>query len=221
MNVAGIDIGFRKTGITVFELTPATDKLIFAATVGTGFKPSKKPGKVAEDDINAVLNMLDDVDRVLKEWNIAAAFVEIPAGGGQSARAGRCMALATGWAAALMHYHPQIRYEFYKPSEVEHVLGIALSRAVAKSMGLTKKKGQLTKYKKERMRDVVLDEFPYFKGWPPTKEYAEDAYDSAAAFLCGRTKRVLYQLLKPATPRATQTMRRKIARALLSWDEEL
>lgn len=214
MNVAGIDIGFRKTGITVFELTSTKDSLLFAATLGTGFEPSNKAGKVAEDDIKAVINMLSELDATIKEWHIEAAFIEIPAGGGQSARAGRCMALATGWAAALMHYHSQLQHEFYKPSEVERALGISLSREEAKDMGLTKKKGQLTKYKKARMKAVVLAAFPHFTGWPTTKAYAEDAYDSAAAFLCGIAKQSLYQRLKPAKQPRT-------ARAASGWDDEL
>ena len=58
-----------------------------------------------------------------------------------------------------------------------------VSRKEAKAKGLSK--GRLRAYKKQRIQDCVLSAFPHFCGWPKTKALAEDAYDSAAAFLCG------------------------------------
>jgi hypothetical protein len=42
----------------------------------------------------------------------------------------------------------------------------------------------------------VRSEWPLFDGWPETEGRAEDAYDSAAAFLCGRKVNQLYRRLK-------------------------
>lgn len=194
MNVAGIDVGFRKTGITVFRIDRDPDELVFATTVGTDFKPSKKAGSVAFDDVMAVQHMFRCVEDVLIDWEVEATFIEIPSGGAQSARAARCMALATGYIASLTYKHPKILHAFYLPREVEKKLGIYLGRIEAKALGF--KSGELTKYKKERMRDLVLAAFPEFDGWPKQKALAEDAYDSAAAFLCGRVTDVHYREIK-------------------------
>ncbi len=195
MNVAGIDVGFRKTGITIFRLDHEPDELVFAATVGHDFKPSKQAGKVAADDVASVQNMLGCIENVLLSWEVLGTFIEIPSGGAQSARAARCMALATGLIASFMHQHQEMTHAFYQPREVEKKLGIYLGRNEAKELGF-KKSGELTKYKKERMRNLVLAAFPDFTAWPKQKALAEDAYDSAAAFLCGRATNVHYRMLK-------------------------
>ena len=53
-----------------------------------------------------------------------------------------------------------------------------------KELGL--KKGEATKWKKERIEEAVRTEWPEFDGWPAQKGLAEDSYDAAAAFMCGR-----------------------------------
>lgn len=192
--VAGIDVGFIKTGMTVFRLGQRTDTLVQATTLESEFKKSGISGQSATDDVRAVFNTLNKLDIMFDLKRIRGAFVEIPHGGAQSSRAARCMGIATGWITALMHYKATVGFEFYNPIEVEKVLGIHLLPSQAKLLGL--KKGESTKYKKERIKNLVQSEFPRFKGWPATERLAEDSYDSAAAFLCGRTKNCLYRRLK-------------------------
>lgn len=192
--VAGIDVGFIKTGMTVFRLGQRTDTLVQATTLESEFEKSGVPGKSAEDDVLAVLRTLVKLDHVFGKYAIRGVFVEIPHGGAQSSRAARCMGIATGWVTAMMYYRDKVGYEFYNPIEVEKTLGIHLLPSQAKNLGL--KKGESTKYKKERIKGLVQSEFPRFKDWPVTDRLAEDSYDSAAAFLCGRTKNRLYKRLK-------------------------
>lgn len=192
--VAGVDVGFIKTGMTVFRLGQRTDTLVYAETLESEFEKSHIPGQSAEDDVRAVLRILVKIDRILSKYHISGAFVEIPHGGAQSSRAARCMGIATGWITALMYYRENVGYEFYNPIEVEKTLGIHLLPSQAKNLGL--KKGESTKYKKERIKGLVESTFPKFRGWPAKAALAEDSYDSAAAFLCGRTKNQLYKRLK-------------------------
>lgn len=191
VNVVGMDVGFRKTGLTVFRLGPRTDTLIKAITLESEFERTKNPA--AEDDFVCVLNILPKIDEILDHYNARGLFAEIPHGGGQGARALRCMGLATGWAAALLHYR-NIAFEFFTPGQVEKQIGIYMGPNEVKALGL--KKGEATKYKKERIQQVVMAAFPSFTHWPKRKELAEDSYDSAAAFLCGRGKNALYARLK-------------------------
>jgi Holliday junction resolvasome RuvABC endonuclease subunit len=188
INVAGIDVGFTKTGFSVIRMGPRTDTLILATTLPSDF--THTGNGAAEDDIISVFNVLDKIDALLNRYEIAGAFVEVPHGGAQNARAGRCMGIATGWCTAMFHYRHTIGFEFYTPLVVEKTLGINLTQAQAKELGL--KRGESTKYKKERSRDLVLSEFPRFADWPETKALAEDAYDSVAAFLCGRKQDRMY-----------------------------
>lgn len=178
----GLDIGFRKTGVAVFSTTKEKDELIFATTV-QGVR--EELGSTMEEDIFAVLSQFRVLDSLIKEHQPCAIFMELPHGGAQSSRAARCMGLATSMAAGLMFMNlPTIGFELFIPNDVEKAIGIWLSRSDAKDRGL--KKGELTKWKKQRSKEAVVKAFPDFKGWPKTIALAEDAYDAAAAFMAGR-----------------------------------
>lgn len=193
--VAGLDVGFIKTGMTVFRLVDqGTDTLVHACTLESGFEKSGISGQSAMDDINAARNVLQQIDHCIDTFNVRAVFAEIPHGGAQSSRAARCMGIATGWIAAMERYNPDIEFELYTPVEVEKTLGIHLLPSQAQQLGL--KKGESTKYKKERIKNLVESIFPDFHGWPDRPKLAEDSYDSAAAFLCGRAKNKLYRAMK-------------------------
>ena len=179
--VMGMDLGFRKTGTTVFNVSEAGSYKLMAADTLT-YDPIKGLSVMAQDlsDSQTMYTMLTDKITAYEPRNIC---VEVPHGGGQSARALRCMSLITGVLASIMTENPSIRFHLFSPGTVEKALGIHLGRNEAKAKGLTK--GKLGAWKKQRIKDYVLREFSYFKGWPETKALAEDAYDSAAAFLCG------------------------------------
>ena len=193
--VAGIDVGFIKTGMTVFRLVDqGTDTLVHACTLESEFEKSGISGQSAMDDIEAVRRVLQKIDHCLDTFRVMAVFAEIPHGGAQSSRAARCMGIATGWIAAMERYRDDIEFELYTPVEIEKTLGIHLLPSQAQQLGL--KKGESTKYKKERIKNLVESTFPDFHDWPVRPALAEDSYDGAAAFLCGRAKNKLYRLMK-------------------------
>ena len=183
----GLDAGYAKTGITVFHVTKRGDFLVEARTLS---KQDSEAERAMERDILAIYSMADQLDAVLSEFMPVALFAELPHGGAQSARACRCMSLATATVVTLLRYHKDVAYELYDPMTVEKTLGIWLNPKDKEGAGI--KKGQLRAWKKERIRETVIREWPEFSAWPKTKATAEDAYDSAAAFMCGRETNDLY-----------------------------
>jgi len=180
-NVAGIDVGFRKTGIAVFTMTPDKDDLIAATTVCPD-----EPGKsVLYRDVRSCQDMMEEVVRFLRLHGVTALFLEFPSGGSQSGRASRCMGMATAMAAAIIdHYEWKHGYEIFTPSQIETFLNIKAAPGSKKSMT----KGNKREAKKEALKMKVLEKWPddKFNAWPSTKMLAEDAYDAAAAFLAAR-----------------------------------
>jgi hypothetical protein len=180
-NVAGIDVGFRKTGIAVFSMTPDKDDLIAATTVFPD-----EPGKsVLYKDIHSCQAMLEGTSRFLQEHCVKALFLEFPAGGSQSGRASRCMGMATGIAVALLNdFDWELGFEVYTPSKIETLLGIKAKPGSKVQLS----KGLKRAEKKEALKQVVLKEYDdeKFSDWPRTQALAEDAYDAAAAFLAAR-----------------------------------
>jgi hypothetical protein len=193
-NVAGVDIGFRKTGITIFRMTPDEDKLIAATTVC----PELASTSVVYKDVTSCFMMMEGVVNFLKEHEARALFLEFPAGGSQSGRAARCMGMATAMSAAILqHFDWDLGYEIYIPSKIETLLDIK----AAPGSKIKLSKGSKRAEKKEALKDIVLEKYPddAFSGWPRTKELAEDAYDSAAVFLAAKLEfgeEGLYQRLR-------------------------
>lgn len=194
----GLDLGFRKTGMTVFNVTPEADLLIYAETLTSDHH---RGWVVGLDDVQACFALTEKLHHALATYKPDGIFVEIPTGGGQSARATRCMSLATGVLVPVFFYNNKCAFEMYLPVDVEKTLGVYLTTEQKKKHKL--KKGELGKWKKKRLRDLVMAEWPEFRGWPLTSELAEDSYDSAAAFLTGRAKNGLYKTLKDMSARPT------------------
>ena len=188
----GMDVGFRKTGYSIFEMGPVDDDLIFATTLLQEKDDSKTTSSV-QKDIFAIYDLLDGLDAAFNKWHPAAVFCEIPHGGSQGARAGRCMGIATALIVTYLRQRKE-HYELYTPGEVELNLGVKLAPQVAKKKGL--KKGEATKWKKERLAEIVIRNWPLFDGWPERAAEAEDAIDSAAAFISGRVANNLYKRIK-------------------------
>lgn len=191
INVAGVDVGFRKTGVTVFSMTRDENKLIAATTVC----PDEPATSVLHRDVLSCFSMLDGVVGFLVEHNVEALFLEFPAGGSQSGRASRCMGMATGMAAAILQLVDWPKgYEIYSPSQIEVLLGIKSPPGAKKGM----KKSLKSAEKKAALKEVVLEHYPDFNGWPKKVALAEDAYDSATAFLAAQrnTEEGLYHRLR-------------------------
>lgn len=177
-NVAGIDIGFRKTGIAIFRMTPHADLLIAATTIC----PKESGKSVVSHDVRACLEMLRGVHRYLDEYDVKALFLEYPAGGSKSGRASRCMGIATGLSVGLLeYYNPEFGYHILTPAQIEFLLGIKAKPGSKKNKTPAQKRAE----KKETVKNYVLDKYPeeVFSAWPKTKALAEDAYDAAAVFL--------------------------------------
>lgn len=180
-NVAGIDVGFRKTGIAVFAMTPDKDDLIAATTICPD-----EPGKsVLYADIHSCQAMLEETAKFLQKHDVKALFLEFPSGGSQSGRAARCMGMATGIAVALLNdYDWELGFEVYTPTKIETLLGIKAKPGSKVNLN----KGNKRAEKKEALKRIVLKQYDdeTFSGWPSTKALAEDAYDAAAAFMAAR-----------------------------------
>ena len=183
----GADVGFRKTGLTAFLMLPEGDRLVEAVTIESTVRSAV--ASCIDGDLQAVWSLLSGIGDFLTKYHPVAVFAELPHGGSQGARAGRCMGLATGMFASLSVFREEA-FELFSPLEVETALGI---RVEPVKRGAPKhKKGEGTKLKKERLKNIVLAAWPSFKGWPEKVALAEDAYDSAGAFLCGRSRNDLY-----------------------------
>ena len=212
----GIDVGATKTGMTVFHLLPEGDKLVSAFTAkvkplplkGTEAKRRKrardKPPKKAfkpksaenevyamDSDFARAWDMVGMIRGYIKAHKPAGIFLEMPGGGAKAARANRLMGGATFMMGAVLLFE-KVPFQLFRPEEVERALGINLKPGEAKELTTAAK----TKWKKTRMQNAVCSEWPLFKGWPDTEERAEDAIDSAAAFLCGRFINTLYSKLR-------------------------
>jgi hypothetical protein len=181
LNVAGVDIGFRKTGIAVFTMTPDKDDLIAATTICPD-----EPGKsVLYKDVHSCWAMMEETAQFLQKHTVQALFLEFPAGGSQSGRASRCMGMATGISAALLSdYDWELGFEIFTPAKIETLLGIKAKPGSKIALS----KGNKRAEKKEALKRIVLKQYPddRFSGWPSTKVLAEDAYDAAAAFIAAR-----------------------------------
>jgi hypothetical protein len=201
---AGIDVGATKTGITVFDLCPHGDILVAAVTIEV--KPmltasTRRKGKKAKvgtvstihADVSRCMEMVCGIRQTFAGIGVKGLFIETPHGGAQGARANRLMGGATFMMATMLSYE-NYAFEMYSPTDVEKSLGVFVTTKEIKERGL--KKGEATAWKKERIETIVRSEWPLFDKWPEAKTKAEDAFDSAAAFLCGRKANKLYARLK-------------------------
>ena len=195
IKAVGLDVGFRKTGAVLFHMYPEYDELVLADTL---LSEKDKSGSTLHEDVKACWTLYERIKKFLSAHKPVGAFLEMPHGGGQGARAHRCMGMATGLVTALMFAQKQIKFEMYSPIDVAMGLGIHLLPNEAKKLGVYGK-GKLTKWKKERLQEKVDQEFPLFTAWPKLKAEREDAYDAAGTFLAARSTGGLYDRLKEKT----------------------
>lgn len=172
--VAGIDLGFRKTGIAIIHLLPAADHLVSAITV----EPKQVVHQhVLSGDFDAIMEMYQQLRDHLVKHRVEGLFIEFPTGGSKSGRASRCMGMATAIGVFLIRDN-NFAFEAYIPSQVEELLGI---RAKIDRTG--SKKRLNSKDKKDREAACVLAAYPEFEHWPETVRLREDAYDAVGVFL--------------------------------------
>lgn len=186
LRVMGIDIGYRKTGMCVVDVS--ADRLVAAVT----FDNKKADGTTAHSDFAGCWMLGEAISEFISLWNPRALFAEIPHGGGQGARAHRCMGMATAvLSEALRRTRRTLPFELYTPGGVEELLGIRITGGCAKRKGISGK-GKLRAWKKQRLEEAVIGAYPDFVEWPNTVRLKEDAVDSAAAVLAGKANGKLY-----------------------------
>jgi Holliday junction resolvasome RuvABC endonuclease subunit len=87
--VIGIDISLRNTGCTAIEGNDVID----AVTIATGKGNAKR---VADDNVRRCTELAIGLRDFINKHNPSHAFMEVPTGGSQDARAARAMAMSTG-----------------------------------------------------------------------------------------------------------------------------
>lgn len=192
ITVMGMDAGYRKLGLSVFKSTLEFDDLLEAATVEN--PPGKTNDYVMQEDILGCWKLAGGLDQLLRKYTPDAVFIEMPHGGGQGARAHRCMGMVTGVMTSVFYAHQSIYFKMFSPREVEEALGIVVKAEKGKERKGSK--GDRRAEKKKRIQDVVLASYPKFAKWPKQKRLFEDAADSVAAVMTARIGGEIERLLQ-------------------------
>lgn len=118
MKVIALDLGFASTGYAVVDyaakrLTPPIIDLGWVASY-----PSRDRSLyVAVEDTRRAREMARGILAIIDQHLPVAIIAEVPAGGGQSSRAVRCMALATGVLAGVLGARPDLPFVLKQPWE--------------------------------------------------------------------------------------------------------
>jgi Holliday junction resolvasome RuvABC endonuclease subunit len=116
MIVAGIDIGFRNSGIVIFDVDG--DQMKYVASACISPKKPKKAKYVALADADMLKQSALAITDMLRKYNVQRVSFELPTGGALSARANRGLAFAT----CMCVYIPlllNIESSFVTPREVK------------------------------------------------------------------------------------------------------
>lgn len=211
----GMDLGSAKTGMTIFHITKRGDELVAATTAevdvmtthtaetarrkkarakGKKVSPRRKPAvSTIHADVSRCWDMVALIRAVLDEHKPQGIFIEMPGGGAQRARSARLMGGSTFMISTMLQYE-DIPFEMYSPTDAEKSVGIFVSAKEVKAKGYSP--NQAKAWKKERSKKEACSEWPLFEGWPETEGRAEDTFDSAVAFMCGRNANNLYAKLR-------------------------
>lgn len=98
--VAGIDIGFRNTGVSIFDVDRGSMKLIDSEC----FRSKKVKGSkdyVAEQNAHSIREVLVPVVKFIRDYKVQMLVIELPTGGAKSSSAARALGIATCMAVAL------------------------------------------------------------------------------------------------------------------------
>jgi Holliday junction resolvasome RuvABC endonuclease subunit len=185
--IVGVDAGFRKLGLSLVLADKDGEKLVVAETIDN----QGEDGSTMQSDVRCCWILGDRFSDFIKRHKPDGIFVEMPGGGGQGARAHRCMGLATGVATEVLRASG-IPCQIYSPGRVEDLLGIKAIRGDKSGPplypGVKLTKAGTRAWKKARLEEKVLAAYPDFEGWPKTLRLKEDAVDSVAAVLAGKAE---------------------------------
>lgn len=112
--IMALDVGFRNTGVVIFD--PVTDQPIACKTVRT--KPSAKKLQVrkADDNSRRAQEMALELEEVIEQFNVKGVVGELPSGGSKSHSAATMMAAATAVVSAVIALK-RLPNEWSTPSE--------------------------------------------------------------------------------------------------------
>lgn len=176
--IAGVDAGFRKLGLSLVVADRAGERLVAAETVDN----AAEEGSTMQSDVRCCFILGESLSEFIRKQKPDAIFIEMPGGGGQGARAHRCMGLATGVVTEVLRVSG-VQFQVYSPGRVEELLGIKAKRGDKEFT-----KAGMRAWKKSRLEERVMAAFPDFTGWPSTLRLKEDAVDSVAAILAGKAE---------------------------------
>ncbi len=98
--VAGLDVGFRNTGVVLAELLPDCTYRVLDHKCFSTKKAAKKMNLyVVDDDIHSCVSMLTQLWDYTRDRGIDLYAVEMPTGGSRGARSARTMGIASGMIA--------------------------------------------------------------------------------------------------------------------------
>lgn len=117
MIVAGIDIGFAHTGISLFAVANQTMEYLDSECYTTK-KVKGSKASVAQQDADRILLMITSVIDYLKSANVDLVIIELPVGGARSSRSARALAISTAMSV-FIPYHLGCKYIFVTPREVK------------------------------------------------------------------------------------------------------
>lgn len=167
----GVDIGFRNTGVVVFEHKGdvATKIKFVEAFVITTTKTAKVP--VVESDVLSTLKIAGELNNVIKHYssggkNIVVLSVELPHGGGKSSRALRTMSMCSSIIPVIVntinaHVEKINVFGLYvTPSDVKFVYSgrrvkVSKEQVIAVACALLDKYN--VKYKREKDFEHIAD----------------------------------------------------------------
>jgi Holliday junction resolvasome RuvABC endonuclease subunit len=127
MNLIGMDIGFRATGVSHFEVWNQNGKVrlnfISGIVIVTAKDKDKKNARVSDTDVQAckhIVKALDDymeTNQIKRQKSFCAC--EFPTGGARGARANRTMGMATGLLIGYLESQKIFIIETVTPKEVK------------------------------------------------------------------------------------------------------
>lgn len=202
--VLAADIGFRSTGMAIFQHTPKGWKYFDSRCIHTNQAHSEKvkdengrlvrnkKGKIKKHQLTSVA--VDDVRRIelmgieilnyFIENQCQALVCEIPGGGAQNASAQKCMGLATGMIA-MIHVALRCPMEHISPGESRAAAGWIKKEHPMEGLSSTQKKTAMKAFIMAVMEQKYLE----LVGLPVNDK--EHIADACATFEAARGKELI------------------------------
>jgi Holliday junction resolvasome RuvABC endonuclease subunit len=174
----GLDPGFANSGMVVGAPMPHGFEVFEYMHHDTDNTAQKKQKLyVAEADMQRVIEMVEAVDKFIekcrRDYRVGGLIVELPSAGAKSSRAGRALALSTGWLGAFVKLK-NMPVEYIRPSEVKQIVT------------------GTNKATKEQVMAYVRTNYPGIK-WPDTIGAFEHVADAVVTIEAARNTN-LYKL---------------------------